>query len=135
MLTQGFCTPPLHVLTVLRLVARAVNIDGRSYDVCVRLRGSKRSLLLVENVEDVKAPGLSEQAAAAKAGCPGHLEDEEEGVSWDPKLPLRKKGCYVYSPRRTRHGEFTFVTVLKTRMDNIPMVAMVLRILMYLCPA
>ncbi|CAK0732531.1 hypothetical protein CVIRNUC_000144 [Coccomyxa viridis] len=36
---------------------QAVNIGGRSYDVCVKLWGSGRVLLLVESFEDIKAPG------------------------------------------------------------------------------
>ena len=89
-----------------------MKIDGRGYDVCVKLCGSNRVLLLVENFEDVKAPGLLEQAAAAKAGCPGCLEDEEEGLYWPSMYPLRKKGCYIFYPSLPRHGESMFVTML-----------------------
>ena len=116
---QACCTHSLHVLTVLRLVVQAVNIDGRSYDICVRLWGSNRVLLLVENFEDVKAPGLLEQAAAAKAGCPGCLEDEEEGLSWDSFYPLERKGCYIFYPRLPRQGDSTFVTVLAHSDETI----------------
>ena len=99
------CKHAVRGLTVLLLLVQAVNIGGRSYDVCVKLCGSGRVLLLVENFDDVKAPGLLAQAAQAAAGCPGCLEDEEEGIFWSVFDPLEKKGCYIFFPHETPRGE------------------------------
>ena len=93
------------MLTVSPLLVQAVNIGGRSYDVCVKLWGSGRVLLLVENFDDVKAPGLLAHAAQAAAGCPGCLEDEEEGIYWSLTHPLEKKGCYIFFPREPPGSE------------------------------
>lgn len=93
------------MLTVSPLLVQAVNIGGRSYDVCVKLWGSGRVLLLVENFENIKAPVLLTQAAQAAAGCPGCLEDEEEGIFWSIMDPLEKRGCYIFFPHAPRQGE------------------------------
>ena len=99
------CKHAVRGLTVLLVLVQAVNIGGRSYDICVKLCGSGRVLLLVENFDDVKAPGLLTQAAQAAAGCPGCLEDEEEGIFWSVFDPLEKKGCYIFFPHETPRGE------------------------------
>jgi hypothetical protein len=116
---EACCTHPLHVLIVLRLMVRALTIDGRSYDICVKLCGSDRVLLLVGKFEDVKAPGLLTQAAEAEAGCPGCLEDEDEGIYWPSDCTLERKGCYIFYPSLPRHGESTFVTVLARSDETI----------------
>ena len=53
------------VVTVSGLVVQAVSVNGRSYDVCVRLGGTNRVLLLVEDFEDVRPPGILKQACEA----------------------------------------------------------------------
>ena len=89
--------------TTVASSGQAVKIDGRSYDVCVRVRGSNRVLLLVEKFEDVSAPGLLTQAVEAKAGCTGYLEDSE-GFYWPSVYPLACGGCFVFTPHPTKHG-------------------------------
>ncbi|CAL5219266.1 g1066 [Coccomyxa viridis] len=85
---------------------KALVIDGVSYDIGVKLCGTNRLFLLEKHFEDVKAPGLLRQAAEAKVGCPGCLEDEEEGITWSSRYPLEKKGCYIFFP----HKEDSFLT-------------------------
>ena len=86
------------MLTALRLVMQAVHINGTTYDVCVRLCGTDRVLVLAKNFEDVRAPRLLRQAAEAQAGCPGYLEDEEQGLFWSSIYPLNKKDRYIFCP-------------------------------------
>ena len=97
------------MLSVLRLAVQAVSIDGHSYDICVKLWRSNKVLLLGEDFEDFKAPGLLQQAVEAKAGC---LEDEEEGIYWPPRDLLEKKGCYIFFPTQPRQGEVMIGTML-----------------------
>lgn len=91
-----------------RFVVQAVRVNGRTYDVCVILCGTNRVLLVVDNFEDVKAPGLLRQAAEEKAGCPGCIEDEEEGLHYSDYCPLEKKGTYVFYPSIPRRGGAAF---------------------------
>ena len=102
------------------LLVQAVNLGGRSYDICVKLWGSGGVLLLVENFDDVKAPGLLTQAAQTAAGCPGCLEDEEESIYGPSRTHWRKKAATSSSPMHRRkvshvcHGAGTF------QWDDIP---------------
>ena len=88
-------------------MVQALLVEGVSYDVGVKLWGTNKFFLLEEHFENVKAPGLLRQAAEAKVGCPGHLEDEEEGISWSSRYPLEKTGCYIFFPRRQDGESFT----------------------------
>ena len=88
-------------------MVQALVIDGVSYDIGVKLCGTNRLFLLEKHFEDVKAPGLLRQAAEAKVGCPGCLEDEEEGITWSSRYPLEKKGCYIFFPHK-EDSEFYF---------------------------
>ena len=102
---QGRTSDCKHAVWVLTVLVQAVNIGGRSYDICVKLWGSGRVLLLVENFDDVKAPGLLTYAAQAKAVCHGCLEDEEERIFWSIAHPLENKGCYIFIPQEGLQGE------------------------------
>ena len=95
---------PVHVLTMLRPVVQAVTIEGRSYDICV-LQG-QCVLLLVENIEDVKAPGLLYKLAWEKqAGCSGMLLEQSTGICCPVVFPLEEKGIYTSTPHEREGGE------------------------------
>ncbi|CAL5219361.1 g1180 [Coccomyxa viridis] len=83
---------------------QAVTIEGRSYDICV-LQG-QCVLLLVENIEDVKAPGLLYKLAWEKqAGCSGMLLEQSTGICCPVVFPLEEKGIYTFTPHE-REGVF-----------------------------
>ena len=100
------------VVTVSGLVVQAVSVNGRSYDVCVRLGGTNKVLLLVEDFEDVRPPGILKQACEAKAGCPGYVEQVSTGLSWPSSFPLDQKGWYTFVARPPPQGGSVSVPVL-----------------------
>ena len=111
-LQQALLAVSLNVLTMLRLVVQAVSINGRRYDVGVRLARSNKVLLLVEHIEDVEPPGMLRQACEAKAQCPGYIEDMSTGVHWPSSFPLDRRGWYIFTPRPSLHGMSMIIAVL-----------------------
>ncbi len=97
------CKQPVHVLTELQPVVQAVTIEGRSYDICV-LQGQS-VLLLVESIEDVKAPGLLWKLAQEAAGCTAFLVEQSTDICCPVMFELDTKGVYSFTPHERQGGE------------------------------
>ncbi len=93
-------------------MVQALHINGRSYDVGVFLQGTENVLLLIEDFEDVKAPGVLRQRTEVIAGCPGTLDECHTGCMVLSSHPLGSKGWYIFTPQPPRDGESMFVFVL-----------------------
>ena len=108
------------MLTVLRLAVQAVRLNGRSYDVGVRLASTNEAILLVEHFEDVEPPEMLRQACEEKAQCPGYIEELSTGLHWPSSFPLERKGWYVFTPRPSLQGESMVMAVLTQCSRKLP---------------